>query len=272
MMRVFEHHDAVGRGTDSRRHEGNSVPRDGRKLWSARSCRCKGSRARTACLVPHRGSALPQTVRDIPPRLGKARLRDRRPRPTSRPAGSRSVRPAPCHQGSGRSRNGSRPVSTNGRTTPGKNSASMPSLPRDPVCRVLTSSSSVRSRASSSQVLFVRTLAGSSATTSEPGRAWSSLALTRIQRRAPVLVRPKRPVSFLPWSTNERWSGSSRRTSSSPSSQMITAPLPRPWPSWTPSNSPAASEWSATGTARRRTVGSSEGPLGTAHERSTSPI
>ena len=49
---------------------------------------------------------------------------------------------------------------------------------------------------------------------------------------------------------------------------MITAPLPRDCPACTPSNSPAASEWSSTGTASRRTRGSSDGPFGTAHERS----
>ena len=47
-----------------------------------------------------------------------------------------------------------------------------------------------------------------------------------------------------------------------PSSQMITAPLPRGWPSWTPSNSPAEREWSSTGTARRRTAGSAMAPWG----------
>ena len=43
---------------------------------------------------------------------------------------------------------------------------------------------------------------------------------------------------------------------------MITAPLPRTWPSCTPSNSPAARVWSSTGTASRRTAGSSDGPSG----------
>src|SRR6202161_988702 len=38
-----------------------------------------------------------------------------------------------------------------------------------------------------------------------------------------------------------------------------------------PSTSPADREWSSTGTASRRVAGSSDGPLGTAHERSTSP-
>jgi hypothetical protein len=71
-----------------------------------------------------------------------------------------------------------------------------------------------------------------------------------------------------------RWPGSSRVIAGDlggPSSQMITAPLPRRCPSCTPSNSPADSSWSSTGTARRRTAGSSDGPFGTAQERSTSP-
>ena len=55
----------------------------------------------------------------------------------------------------------------------------------------------------------------------------------------PVRVRPNRPCSLWPSTTNETWSGSSRSTSTVPSSQMITAPLPRPDPSCTPSNSPA---------------------------------
>jgi hypothetical protein len=50
---------------------------------------------------------------------------------------------------------------------------------------------------------------------------------------------------------------------------MITAPLPRAEPAWTPSNSPAAMVWSSTGTAKRRTDGSSDGPRGTAQDRST---
>lgn len=56
-----------------------------------------------------------------------------------------------------------------------------------------------------------------------------------------------------------------------PSSQRITAPVPRMCVPPTPSKSPADIGWSSTGTASRRILGSSEGPLGTARERSTSP-
>src|SRR5262245_28984472 len=53
---------------------------------------------------------------------------------------------------------------------------------------------------------------------------------------------------------------------------MITTPLPRLGCSWRPSKSPAEREWSSTGTANRRTAWSSEGPFGTAQERSILPI
>ena len=93
----------------------------------------------------------------------------------------------------------------------------------------------------SSQVLPVRTLAGRSATMSEPGRALASLVLTRIHRRSPVRVSAKPPASLLPRRVKARRPGSSRVISASPSSQMITVPLPRSCPSCTPSNSPACS-------------------------------
>ena len=124
-------------------------------------------------------------------------------------------------------------------------------------------------RATSSQRRPDRTLAGCSATMSDPRRAASSTVLTRIQRRSPVRVSAKPPVSLWPRSSTTRCAGSSRTRSKSPSSQTITAPEPRDEPSWTPSNSPAARLWSGTGTASRRTPGSSDGPFGTAQERST---
>src|SRR3954453_12411366 len=52
---------------------------------------------------------------------------------------------------------------------------------------------------------------------------------------------------------------------------MITAPVPRGAPAWTPSKSSASRPWSSTGTASRLTAGSSDGPFGTAHDRATSP-
>jgi hypothetical protein len=82
--------------------------------------------------------------------------------------------------------------------------------------------------ATSCQVRPVRTLAGRSAAMSEPARASASRALTRIQRRWAVLVSAKPPFSLLPWRTTDRWPGSSRAISAAPSSQTITAPLPRP--------------------------------------------
>src|SRR5579863_2061068 len=106
---------------------------------------------------------------------------------------------------------------------------------------------------------------------SEPGLACPSRLLTRIQRLGPVRVRANPPDSLLPCSVTDMCPGSSRRISAGPSSQMITAPVPRLEPSCTPSNSPSASEWSSTGTASLRTAGSSEGPFGTAHDRSTPP-
>jgi hypothetical protein len=125
--------------------------------------------------------------------------------------------------------------------------------------------------ARSFHVLPVRTLPGCSATMSEPGRAWPSRVLTRIHRSAAVRVKANPPPSLLPCNTADRWPDSSRVTSAGPSSQMITAPVPRACPARTPSKSPAGRTWSSTGTASRRTLGSSDGPLGTAHERRTSP-
>ena len=78
----------------------------------------------------------------------------------------------------------------------------------------------------SCQVLPVRTLAGRSATMSEPGRALASLVLTKIHRRSPVRVSAKPPASLLPRRVKARRPGPSRVTSASPSSQMITAQLP----------------------------------------------
>src|SRR5262249_19587928 len=48
------------------------------------------------------------------------------------------------------------------------------------------------------------------------------------------------PASLCPCRGNDRPPGSSRAISAPPSSQMITAPLPRGCPSCTPSKSPAA--------------------------------
>ncbi len=87
----------------------------------------------------------------------------------------------------------------------------------------------------SSHVLPLRTLLGCSATMSEPDRAWSSRVLTRIQRRSPVRVKANPPASLLPCSRTDRWPGSSRMISALPSSQMITAPVPRACPALTPS-------------------------------------
>jgi len=50
--------------------------------------------------------------------------------------------------------------------------------------------------ARSSHVLPLRTLPGCSATMSEPGRAWSSRVLTKIQRRSPVRVKANSPASL----------------------------------------------------------------------------
>src|SRR6266851_6212917 len=55
----------------------------------------------------------------------------------------------------------------------------------------------------SCQVLLLRTLAGRSATMSEPARACSSRTLTRIQRCSPVRVRPNRPESLWPYSEGQ---------------------------------------------------------------------
>ena len=107
----------------------------------------------------------------------------------------------------------------------------------------------------SCQVRPLRTLAGDSATMSEPGRASSSRALTRIQRRSPVRVSAKPPFSLLPCRMKDICPASSVTISAGPSSQTITAPLPRPCPSCTPSNSPADRSWSSTGTATRRIRG-----------------
>src|SRR5689334_4336775 len=106
---------------------------------------------------------------------------------------------------------------------------------------------------------------------SEPSRAWESRTLTSTQRRGPVRVSANPPASLLPCATKDRCPGSSLVISAGPSSQMITAPVPRRASGCTPSNSPASRVWSSTGTASRRTAGSSEGPLGTAQERSTGP-
>jgi hypothetical protein len=89
--------------------------------------------------------------------------------------------------------------------------------------------------ARSSHVLPLRTLLGCSATMSEPGRAWSSRVLTKIQRRSPVRVKANPPASLLPCRRTDRWPGSSRMTSAAPSSQMITAPVPRACPARRPS-------------------------------------
>src|SRR5258708_35397778 len=85
-------------------------------------------------------------------------------------------------------------------------------------------------------------LAGCSATISEPACACSSRTLTKIQRRSPVRVRAKPPASLLPCNLTDKWPGSSRRIWAGPSTQMITAPLPRACPWCTPSKSPASSE------------------------------
>ena len=59
----------------------------------------------------------------------------------------------------------------------------------------------------------LRTLAGCSATMSEPGRACASRTLTRIQRRSPVRVSANPPASLLPCSVKDRCPGSSRMIS-----------------------------------------------------------
>jgi uncharacterized protein (TIGR02453 family) len=127
---------------------------------------------------------------------------------------------------------------------------------------------------SASSVRPLTTDSGRSATTSEPGAAYSSRRLTNSHcglAPSPVRWRANPPWSFSPRSTNTAWPRSSASghdtrppCSYTPRSQMITPP----WPV-RPSNSLWASSWSSTCTANRFAAGSMLGPRGTAHDRIT---
>ena len=132
-----------------------------------------------------------------------------------------------------------------------------------------------------SMLRAVSTLSGRSSTInpSGPSRANSSASLNSNQLSPAYLLlrlftRFQPPLSFSPWSSNLRCPLANASSASVfgvhvPRSQTMTVPAPYCLAGMTPSNSPYSSGWSSTCIARRLSLGSRLGPLGTAQLNST---